>query len=78
MPDKIKPYSTHGYLDVNDRHRELFGDCILLRDDDSMGFALQLGDLVGKYVKITIEEIQAPEHSPRQWKTDAEKKAKNA
>lgn len=38
-------WETHGYLDVNDTHPALFGDAILLRDDDGMGFALHLGEL---------------------------------
>ncbi len=65
-------YVTHGYLDVNERHPELYGDCILLRDDDGMGFALDLNDFVGKHIRITIEEV--PSHDRRLWLTDAEKK----
>ena len=70
-------FVAQGYLDVNDRHPELFGDCILLRDDDAMGFALCLEPLIGKHVRITIEEV--PAHGLRRlWRTDAEKKAARA
>jgi hypothetical protein len=45
------------FLDMNDRHPELFGDCILPRDDDGMGFDLSfLDEWKGKEVIITIEE----------------------
>lgn len=70
----IQPSGKHiicAYLDVNHRHSELFGDCILLRDDDGMGFALGLDSLIGKHVQITIEEL--PTHDKRLWLTDTER-----
>lgn len=66
------PQTIHAYLDVNERHAELFGDCLLLRDDDGMGFALCLEKLVGKYVEVTIKPIPEPDGYKRYWKTDAE------
>lgn len=55
-----KPWTTTAYLDVNDRNPDLFGDVILLRDDGPkgpVGFALLgLKELIGKHVRITIEE----------------------
>ncbi len=74
-------WTATAYLDVNDRHPELYGDCILLRDDDGMGFSLCddvdgkpfiLKGLIGKNVRISIEEIP-PYDKGRYWKTDAEK-----
>lgn len=50
-----------GYLDFNDKNPELFGDAILLRDDDGIGFYLGLESLKGKYVKIIITPIDEPE-----------------
>lgn len=50
-------YQVEAWLDVNDRHPELFGDAILLRDDDGMGFALDLTAWRGKHVRVTIEEV---------------------
>ena len=47
-----------GWLEVNDRHPELLGDCIILRDEDGIGFCLPLEALVGKYVIITIESTE--------------------
>ena len=44
-----------GWLDVNTKHPELLGDAILMRDDDGMGFALELNAFRGKLVKVTIE-----------------------
>jgi len=46
------------FLDVDDKHPRLFGECILPRDDDGMGFALGLQKFLGKKVLITIEEIE--------------------
>jgi hypothetical protein len=37
-----------------------------------MGFSLVLDDLIGKYVKITIEEVDSKGYT-RLWKTDKEK-----
>lgn len=56
---------THGWLDSNDRNPDLFGDAILLRDDDGIGFALNLEKHRGKHVKITIEEV--PTDDPCYW-----------
>ncbi len=47
-----------GWLDVDDRHPGLFGEAILLRDDDGMGFALQLDQFKGKYVRVVIEVVE--------------------
>ena len=46
-------------LDSDDKHPALYGECILPRDDDGLGFALDLQPLVGKRVRITIEEEPA-------------------
>ena len=46
-----------GWLDVNDHHPELYGEAILLRDLDGVGFALGLKTLQGKYVRVTIETV---------------------
>lgn len=48
------------WLDSDDKHPGLFGECILPRDDDGMGFALDLTDLRRKYVEITIKELPQP------------------
>lgn len=58
---------THAYLDVNDQNPDLWGDAILLRDDDGMGFALGLEKLRGKFVKITIEEAEPPVGYQPHW-----------
>lgn len=58
-------WSTHAFLDVDDRHPALFGDAILLRDDDGMGFALSLERWRGEHVKITIERVA--DDSKRLW-----------
>lgn len=49
------------YLDVNEGHPALYGEAILPRDDDGMGFSLGLRQLKGKWVKITIEAMPVPE-----------------
>lgn len=74
----LKQWSTCAYLDVNERHPELWGDCILLRDDDAMGFGFgpELKAFIGKHVRITIEE--APSHDHRLWRTDEEKRLQSA
>lgn len=46
------------WLDVDHDHPKLFGEAILPRDDDGMGFALDLDSLKGKYVRITIEVVE--------------------
>lgn len=43
-------------FDVDDRHPALYGQCILPRDDDGTGFALNLEPFKGKRVMITIED----------------------
>lgn len=50
-------YRTHAFLDVDEKHPALFGDAILLRDDDGMGFALQLERWRGQFVEITIRRV---------------------
>jgi len=65
-------WTAQGYLDSDENHPALFGDCILLRDDDGMGFALNLQALIGKHVRITIEET--PSHDLRIWPTAEELK----
>jgi hypothetical protein len=55
------------YLDVDDKHPALFGDAILPRDDDGMGFALGLEELRGKWVRITIEVVPSPEGYPETY-----------
>lgn len=54
-------WQCNAFLDVNDKHPALFGDAILLRDDDGMGFALGLARWRGEYVRITIERVPAPD-----------------
>ncbi len=53
------------WLDSDENHPALYGECILPRDDDAMGFALNLKPFVGKYMKITIEV--EPEQPPCYW-----------
>lgn len=50
-----------GWLDISTRNPDLFGEAILLRDSDGMGFALDLDQLRGKFVRITIEEQEDSE-----------------
>jgi hypothetical protein len=60
------PIRVHtGFLDTDDKHPALYGECILLRDDDGMGFALGLSDLIGKEVEITIRVL--PVQRKRLW-----------
>ena len=68
-------WTAAGFLDANDRHPELYGDCILLRDDDGIGFALLDGlkPLLGTHVRITIEEMPNPIGDSRSWLADAER-----
>ena len=55
-------WQAKGYLDCDDHHPALLGDCIMLRDDDGMGFALELDQLKGRYVKVTIEAVFDPRY----------------
>ncbi len=48
------------FLDTDDRHPALLGECILPRDDDGMGYALNLQRFRGKHVRITVEELPMP------------------
>lgn len=70
MPWRDGKYITEGFLDVDDKHPALFGEAILLRDDDGMGFALDLSAYRGHYVRITIEPLPTPLDSPRLWMVD--------
>lgn len=63
-------YEATGFLDVDERHPALFGEAILLRDDDGMGFDLGLAAFIGKEVKITIEVL--PEQRKRYWGPQAQ------
>lgn len=58
-------WETHAFLDVDDKHPRLFGEAILLRDDDGMGFALNLERWRGEHVKIAIERV--PTEKKRFW-----------
>lgn len=47
-----------GWLDVNAKNPDLYGEAILLRDDDGMGFALGLKSFTQKFVQVTIEVVE--------------------
>jgi len=64
----VKPRVIEGFLDTNQKNPDLFGDAILIRDDDGIGFALELKDWRGEWVRITIERIAPP--YPRIWSLD--------
>lgn len=72
-------WETHGYLDVRNQDGNndagFWGDAILIRDNDGMGFGLLasgLDAIVGKHVRITIEEV--PAHDLRSFPTETEQK----
>ena len=63
-------YVTEAWLDVREDHPALYGDVLLLRDDDGMGFALHLDHWRGAHVRITIERVR-PKTERRLWPVPA-------
>ena len=61
MPNTI---STTGFLECHD-WRDKLADALTLHDSDGMGLCLEswAAPMVGKYVRITIEEMSEPKSS---------------
>lgn len=88
MKPNEETHITCGFLDINDRHPELYGDCILLRDFDGIGFSLGHKGVIDKKGYLTMVDSglngmigeyveitikRKPTDEKRNWLTDSEK-----